>query len=737
MSSRSFKNLNAINEITYKAKLKNPPGDELLNDMLPNLHGLFDTVLDELKESYSEDDLVRVYIDHPKLEKAIIVPPTHLGELNGTDILDHVDEVLYSAGDIPADEQLDINVACVKLLKGSGRKILVNPDIDIKKKRAFIRIVNTDNTCLPRAIVVGLAKLKVDENPLDQYLVKQYDRVRNSRIKYQGEAAQNLMKAVGIPEDKIGLITDIPLYEDHLQISIKVISSELGNKMAYEGSPMYNRQIFLFHSNDDTEQGHFDTITKMNKVLSTPYYCNTCNKGFKSRTLHKCEDWCNICGRENCQKDQEFTCSDCNMICRSYNCFIAHKTPKKGLGKNKNVTLPTLCEEYWKCPDCGLSMKREDRDSTLHECGETFCSNCQQYYLGMEHFCYMRSITTESICDKLIFYDFECQQNEGIHTPNFVVAQTVCDLCESQSIDENAICYNCGDRCEICKPFNKKENEYERNPCYGCGKRQNIFKGKETAKQFCDWLIDERNKNSTVIAHNGRAYDAYFIYDYLMQKGNIPDPAIFTGSKIMYMKVGKGLNIRLLDSLNFLPMPLAKLPKSFGLEEKKKGFFPHLYNTPEHENDILPNLPEAKYYDPDTMSKERREEFIKWYDENRNNPFHFQNEMKDYCISDVDILLNACCKFRQLLKEETGLIGEEGDFNPDEILLRAIMSNSIDPFSFLTIASVCLGIFRAKFLKETWAVLTREKHLYIHSVNMNGTVSVNGLRLGKKQVMMK
>ena len=95
MSSRSFKNLNAINEITYKAKLKKTPADEFLNDMLPNLHGLFDTVLDELKESYSEDDLVRVYID--QLEKAIIVPPTYLGELNGTDILDYGDEVLYSA----------------------------------------------------------------------------------------------------------------------------------------------------------------------------------------------------------------------------------------------------------------------------------------------------------------------------------------------------------------------------------------------------------------------------------------------------------------------------------------------------------------------------------------------------------------------------------------------------------------------------------------------------------------
>ena len=61
MSSRSFKNLNAINEITYKAKLKKTPADELLNDMLPNLHGLFDTVPDELKESYSEDDLVSVH----------------------------------------------------------------------------------------------------------------------------------------------------------------------------------------------------------------------------------------------------------------------------------------------------------------------------------------------------------------------------------------------------------------------------------------------------------------------------------------------------------------------------------------------------------------------------------------------------------------------------------------------------------------------------------------------------
>ena len=86
------------------------------------------------------------------------------------------------------------------MLKGGARRNLVNPNIDIKKKKSFIRIVNSDNSCLPRAIVVGLAKLKVDENPFDQYLSKQYERIRNSRIRFQGEAADNLRKAVGIPQ---------------------------------------------------------------------------------------------------------------------------------------------------------------------------------------------------------------------------------------------------------------------------------------------------------------------------------------------------------------------------------------------------------------------------------------------------------------------------------------------------------------------------------------------------------
>ena len=36
----------------------------------------------------------------------------------------------------------------------------------------------------------------------------------------------------------------------------------------------------------------------------------------------------------------------------------------------------------------------------------------------------------------------------------------------------------------------------------------------------------------------------------------------------------------------------------------------------------------------------------------KNDQFDFQKEMQEYCISDVDILLQACWKFRQLLKSQ-------------------------------------------------------------------------------------
>ena len=62
-----------------------------------------------------------------------------------------------------------------------------------------------------------------------------------------------------------------------------------------------------------------------------------------------------------------------------------------------------------------------------------------------------------------------------------------------------------------------------------------------------------------------------------------------------------------------------------------------------------------RYYDSNNMFKDRKTELLGLYETNIKYPLGLQIEIREYCVDDVDILLNACCKVRQLLKEETGV----------------------------------------------------------------------------------
>ena len=77
-------------------------------------------------------------------------------------------------------------------------------------------------------------------------------------------------------------------------------------------------------------------------------------------------------------------------------------------------------------------------------------------------------------------------------------------------------------------------------------------------------------------------------------------------------------------------MGLSKLPSCFGLNEKKKGYFPHLFNIKDNQN-YVGNLPDAKYYSPDSMTTSARTEFLAWHQQNANATFDFKKEMLAYC----------------------------------------------------------------------------------------------------------
>jgi hypothetical protein len=95
--------------------------------------------------------------------------------------------------------------------------------------------------------------------------------------------------------------------------------------------------------------------------------------------------------------------------------------------------------------------------------------------------------------------------------------------------------------------------------------------------------------------------------------------------------------IKFIDSYNFLPFALAKMPATFGLTELKKGYLPHFFNAAENQNYVGP-YPAAHYYNPDDMSISNRQAFYTWYEQQKNKTFDFHQEFLDYCISDVDIL---------------------------------------------------------------------------------------------------
>ena len=85
------------------------------------------------------------------------------------------------------------------------------------------------------------------------------------------------------------------------------------------------------------------------------------------------------------------------------------------------------------------------------------------------------------------------------------------------------------------------------------------------------------------------------------------------------------LGIRMIDSINFVPLPLKLIPKTFGLEEMKKEWLPHLFNKPENQN-YVGKISSASYYGASSMKNGGQKDFLKWH-EKQDGEFDFQKEM--------------------------------------------------------------------------------------------------------------
>ena len=177
--------------------------------------------------------------------------------------------------------------------------------------------------------------------------------------------------------------------------------------------------------------------------------------------------------------------------------------------------------------------------------------------------------------------------------------------------------------------------------CGICGKNELIFRGMNTTGDFCQWLFSGENNGATTLCHNFKGYDSFPILKYLYQNGVLPK-IVRKGANTIEVP---SCNIRMIDSINCLPVALSKLQKMFGIKELQKGHFPHLYNRKNNQTSVLNHLPDAQFYKPDGMKSDDRETFLGWYTKHEKDTFDFQQELLKYCRSDIDILRRCCLKF--------------------------------------------------------------------------------------------
>ncbi|KAE8580551.1 hypothetical protein XENTR_v10024459 [Xenopus tropicalis] len=396
-------------------------------------------------------------------------------------------------------------------------------------------------------------------------------------------------------------------------------------------------------------------LKKMSAFLGYEHFCDYCHTPFHHKNEHSCHYFCKSCLRRDCTEvlSEIPRCPSCRTFCRSKECLKQHKSLASA-GKIK-------CRLKIFCDSCGNYVIREKHT----KCPGLKCNVC---YANIEtydgHVCYMRRIKPEAeAVEKYIFYDFECMQETGVHIPNYIYAL----------------------------PLNG--DEYWE------------FQGPTCLSDFVTTFIDKKFSGFTFTAHNAGRYDSYFVVQQLV-KEHIKIDLLTQGGKLLCVTV-TDLGIRFIDSLNFLPMKLSKLPKALGFQDCK-GFFPHFFNTAENQN-YIGAMPSKEFYGYEYMMPDEQADFIAWYEANQNNVFDFQYELKKYCIQDVKILKQACACYRDSVIEMTTKTVTK--YSSNENVEPTEITYEVDPFEYTTLASVCMAMYRLKFLpKNTIAILPPDNY---------------------------
>ena len=522
---------------------------------------------------------------------------------------------------------------------GSGHGKRLNPGrmgyaMSRNLKTSIVEIRNQDELCCARAIVTmkamaewKAAKKRTQEEErnevptLLQKLKTDYETLRDTRktskktLQLQTTLAQQLHLVAGVPKGPCGR-DELKKFQAYLStqdppFQLKVFCDQV-KKPLYTGQQKADEDHILCLLKSGS---HFDGISSLQGFLNTSYFCHQCNRAFNTDdpAHHSCQGQaCRACGGHLCPdrfKKTTLPCADCHCLFRGPSCLDHHK-------------LSGYCAKFRTCPSCCARFNREKE----HVCFEAKCPSCGEMEDLTEHQCYIQPEDEE----------------DGLEPPLFVYADIEAMTLPNRQFQPNLLCYQ--------NSKGEKEALWGEDCCWQFMKKLEKMAWIPVGKK--------KMKERPVIVpfHNLKGFDGVFILKTLYKHGWCVTDQFSMGAKVLNFKTGP---ITFKDSLCFLPFPLSAFPNTFDLkdQELKKGYFPHMFNTPDHQN-YVGSIPPKHYYDPEGMKPKDKAAFDTWY-EAQTGQFDFRKELLEYCQSDVELLKKGCEAFVEKFSQEA-------HFNPFE-----------------------------------------------------------------------
>ena len=489
--------------------------------------------------------------------------------------------------------------------------------------------------------------------------------------------AKYILEAVGLEEDQKAELIHIQRLSDLFRVPIKLRKPDKKATIIQEVMPEGVDGPQDYRINLQVDGEHSNLIKSMRAYTGYGYYCGACDKSYKVPYGHMMCKWkCRDCYSRDCPKEiLDYTvCEDCNKKFKSKECYELHKTTKILRKGHKEAC--TVCECQIVCGKEGCTpfdpiMYAPHPWKEAHVCGESICSACRAIK-GEDHRCFMPKPKEEDkpkrVDDStIIYFDVECRQEEedGQHI---------------HYITHVAAWYGHEDHPAIY--LSPKDADGDNR--YG------------VRDKFCEWLFRKEHQFYKVYAHCGGRYDFQLLKRWLMREGHVMKTIYAEGS----IKKLKSRNVTLVDSYSHLAMQLEKMPKAFGIETLKKGFYAYLFNTWEN-RDYKGPMPSIEYYQPEKMKEDKRKDFLEWYNEKVESGYEYdhEKETKEYVMEDVRILKTVVNKFRDECWREL----------------------DVDPASYVTLPAMCLDMWKHfHMVEETVAVLTRREAVFIKESFVGG-----------------